>query len=868
MPTDDQKRLDSLIKKYKICFAANNSELGNTNVEMKIKLTNTTPVCYRPYRLSYKEREIVRDIITDLLRCDIIEPATSEYASPVVLVKKKTGGVRMCVDYRKLNSITEKDHFPLPRIEDQLERLAGHMYFTTLDLKSGYHQLRVAEESRPYTAFVTPDGHYQYKRIPFGLTNAPAVFQRAINEILGPIRFSYALAYLDDVLVISKNIEEGLQRLETVFQKFKEAGLTLNEEKCSFLQREVEYLGCVISNGELKPSPQKVSAVLNFPTLQNVHDVRKFLGLASYFRKFIKNFAQKAKPLTLLTKLSTPWIWDQPQQTAFEQLKQELSKGPVLALFNDKFDTQLHTDASKKGLGAILLQKQIDEKWKPVMYMSQQTSQCESNYHSYELETLAIVKACRKFRNYLYGRRFTIVTDCNALRLTWTKRDLSPRIGRWWLELQEYDFEVIYRAGSQMKHVDALSRHVEEVNSIRESDWLNCVQSQDDECRRIRKEIENKTSKEYVIEDNKICKIINNENKLLIPKDVRWRIIKLYHDDNGHPGLTKTIEAIKQKYWFTNMKKFITKYVKSCIPCLCVKKPTGKRRGFLHPIQKVAEPFHTLHIDHLGPFCKSPNGNSYALVVVDAFTKFTWIEPVKDTSVGPVIQCLKLLIKFYGNPTRLISDRGKCFTSKIMKDFCAQENIKHVLNAIASPRSNGQVERFNATILNALSTSIGEDHSSWDDKITAVQRSINVTINATTGKSPSELLYGFRPRLKFDINLQHPVAEDRVTRLKGNRDKALVNINKIANSMKVRYDRNRLRALKFKTGDMVMVERTPLIKGLTSGKLVQKYIGPMKVVATLPNDRYQVESLSKDKRRFKGVVASDKMKIFKIQKNQ
>jgi hypothetical protein len=693
-----QTRLDKLLKDYDDCFAASTSELGNTNVEMRIKLTSTVPVCYKPYRLSFYEREVVRKIVADLMENNIIEPTVSEYASPILLVKKKSGEIRMVVDYRKLNSITEKDHYPLPNIEDQLERLAGHTCFTTLDMASGYHQFRVAEDSKPFIAFVTPDGHYQYKRVPFGLTNAPAVFQRAINEILGPLRFSYALAYLDDILIISKGIDQGLERLEVVLKTFKSAGLTLNKRKCLFLQGEVEYLGSVISEGQVKPSPQKIKAVRNFPTLQNVHDVRKFLGLASYFRKYVKDFARKAKPLTILTKASTPWTWSQTEQGAFDLLKKELGEEPVLALFDPKLETQLHTDASKDGFGAILLQKQLNGAWKPVQYMSQQTSSCESGYHSYELETLAIVVAVRKFRNYLYGRRFTIVTDCNALRLTWTKRDLTPRIGRWWIELQEYDFDVNYRPGTQMKHVDALSRKPPVISLIKESDWLQCVQNMDDECGRIKNEIENGLSKDYRIVEGKICRVVNNENKLLIPKDVRWRIVRQYHDENGHPGFKRTYESISKNYWFAKMKRFVTKYINACIPCLCAKKPTGKRRGYLHPIPKVEQPFHTLHLDHLGPFCRTANDNVYVLVTVDAFTKFTWLEAVKDTSTKPIIQCLKLLMKFYGNPNRIITDRGKGFTSKEMSNFTKSENIKHVLNAIASPRSNGQVERFNSTI--------------------------------------------------------------------------------------------------------------------------------------------------------------------------
>ncbi|KAJ8973137.1 hypothetical protein NQ317_001873 [Molorchus minor] len=345
----------------------------------------------------------------------------------------------------------------------------------------------------------------------------------------------------------------------------------------------------------------------------------------------------------------------------------------------------------------------------------------------------------------------------------------------------------------------------------------------DDECELLKRQIQEGTAdKSYTLVDEKVCKVINNEIKLLIPKDIRWGLVKLYHDDNGHPGPKRTLDAITKKYWFSKIKQFVAKYVNACIPCLCAKVPTRRRRGHLYPIKKIDRPFHTLHLDHLGPFCKSPNGNSYLLVVVEAFTKFTWLEAVKDTSTRPVIDCLRLLMKFCGHPTRIITDRGKGFTSEDMNEFCNSENIKNVLNAIASPRSNGQVERFNRTILNSLTAAIGDDHSSWESKIPEVQSVINSCLNSSTGKSPSELLYRFRPRLKYDIDLLNITSDtDRQEKLKTNRTLALGNLTKTAISMQKHYNKNRLPAIKFKEGDMVLVKRSPLIRGVK-----QRKVGP------------------------------------------
>lgn len=662
---DHMNKLRALLERYSNCFKENTTLLSNIDVEMTIELSSKAAITCKPYRLSLFEREKVRKIVADLMEKGIVEPANSPYASPILLLKKKTGDFRMVVDYRRLNSITVKDKDPLPLIEDQLERVAGNGVFTTLDLRSGYHQINMERESRKYTAFVTPDGHYQYTRVPFGLSNAPAVFQRAINTVLGPIRHDYALVYLDDILVLSKDFNQGLKRLEIVLNRLSEAGLTLNKDKCEFLKTSVEYLGAEISNNTIRPSPRKVEAVVRFAVPTNVHQTRQFLGLASYFRKFIRNFVLKAKPLTLLLKKKTDWVWSTEQQDAFNLLREELSTSPVLATFNTEADTQLHTDASQSGIGGVLLQKQSGNEWKPVAYMSRQTIDAETRYHSYELETLAVYEAVTKFRNYLYGKHFIIKTDCNAMRLTWSKKEMSPRVGRWWLAMQDYDFTVEHCPGTQMKHADALSRNAIKINTIQVNDWVVAVQTQDEDLQLIREQVNNKEAEAcYTIVDDKVCRKVGDQFKIIVPKDVRWRVVRMFHDDNGHPHWERTFHAMKETYWFKDMRKFVKKFVGSCLPCMTSKRVTGKRRTQLHPIEKVAEPFHTLHLDHLGPFCKTPEGNTHILATIDGFTKFVWLEAVPDTSSLYVCKALEQVIKLVHPPKRVITDRGKGFDNR------------------------------------------------------------------------------------------------------------------------------------------------------------------------------------------------------------
>ncbi|KAJ8970407.1 hypothetical protein NQ317_017189 [Molorchus minor] len=335
----------------------------------------------------------------------------------------------------------------------------------------------------------------------------------------------------------------------------------------------------------------------------------------------------------------------------------------------------------------------------------------------------------------------------------------------------------------------------------------------------------------------------------------------MFYDDNGHPGWQRTLRAIQNVYWFKDMKRFIKKFVTNCISCMVTKRPTGRRQGKLHPIEKIEEPFHTLHIDHLGPFCKTEAGNSQVLTIVDAFTKFTWLEAVPNTSSKWVCQKLGQLIKLVHVPKRIITDRGKAFDCKEFRDFCATHNIRHVKNAIASPRSNGQVERTNRTVLESLTASIEGKHNEWDKYLLPVQRGINSTVNSTTNIAPSELLYGFRPNMVNEVRL----TKRKLLDLRKIRQQAKGTCDVTAQKMKYRYDKKRRPAKEYKQGDVVLVEKTTLVKGLSSGKLVPKYVGPVKIIDVLGNDRYRVVSFSTDKRRLKGVVASDRLKPFKSQ---
>ncbi|XP_033228956.1 uncharacterized protein LOC117180569 [Belonocnema kinseyi] len=641
------------------------------------------------------------------------------------------------------------------------------------------------------TAFVTDYGQWEFLRVGFGLVNAPAVFQKTMNQVLK----GCALVYMDDILIATETIEEGFKQLEIVLKALPANNLTLNLSKCKFFQSRIDYLGREISSEGVRPGKRKIDAILKVADPINVKQVRQFLGLAGYFRKFIKDFARKVAPLTNLLRKNVAWSWGEKESEVVKDIKAILVNRPILTIYDPNRETEVHTDACAIGLGAILIQKEGNEK-RVIAYYSRKTTSEEQKYHSYDLETLAVFVALTNFRVYLLGIKFTVVTDCSAVRATANKKDIQPRVARWWVYLQDYNFEIAYRPGAQAAHVDFLSR-----NPI--------------EC----------------------CK--------------------------GHFALERTLDKVREHYWFKGLRKYVSKYVNACLNCLYYKSATGRKPGFLHPIEKIAIPFHTLHHDHVGPFVRSTRRNTQILTIVDGFTKFCILEPVHDTSVKQVLKALYQLIAIFGVPTRIISDRGTAFTSHTFRAFCVEFGIKHVLNAVTTPRANGQCERMNRTVLSSLAaTCAGGAEDSWDENVKKVQSVINCSINRTTRMSPTQLLFGYKPRSLADANLLAATQNtlDQVD-LQDMRSAAKASTDEEQDRQKKRFDVRRFKPPSYRVGHVVMVDAHPVATS-ESKKLAAKAKGPLKVTAVLPNDRYEVQDLRDLKKspNQRSTVAVDSLK--------
>eukprot|EP00731_Ephydatia_muelleri_P034136 Em0048g12a len=424
-----------------------------------IETGNARPVKLPPYRIPQAYRETIQLEVKEMLEAGIIEPSTSDWCAPIVPVKKKDGTLRLCVDYRRLNAVSESDAYPMPRVDDLIDRLGGVSYITTMDLTRGYWQVPVSPDDKHKTAFAAPSGLFQFTRMPFGLKGAPATFQRLVDRVLQGLE-EFSGAYIDDIIVFSKLWTDHIRHLQVVLGRLQLAGLTVKISKCHFGVTACSYLGFVVGGGLVKPEPSKVQAVLNFPTPTDKTGVRAFLGLTGYYRRFIPDFASLAAPLTDLTRKCAPTrvSWSNECEQAFTSLKGCLCSDPVLRSPNFEKQFILQTDASNRGIGAVLSQCDEEGQEHPVAYYSRKLLPREERYSTVEKECLAIKQAIHHFRMYLLGRQFKVETDHQALVWMDRLKDTNARLTRWSLLLQSYDFLVEHRKGLKNGNADGLSR--------------------------------------------------------------------------------------------------------------------------------------------------------------------------------------------------------------------------------------------------------------------------------------------------------------------------------------------------------------------------------------------------------------------------
>ncbi|GFV27780.1 transposon Tf2-11 polyprotein [Trichonephila clavipes] len=512
-----------------------------------------------------------------------------------------------------------------------------------------------------------------------------------------------------------------------------------------------------------------------------------------------------------------------------------MSEGPILHLYKYGRKTELHTDACKQGYGAILLQEAEDGKLHPVYYMSKKKNTAEEKYDSYELE---------------HFRRLC-------------KKELITRIARWALQLEEFDYEIEHRAGSRMKHVDALSRYpVMMVCNDTLTSKLKNSQEEDDNIQTFKSLLEKQESEEFFERNGILYKYLNGRELIVTPKAMQAELIKLIHE-NGHFSVGKTEEIVKQEFFIPNLTNVVKKVIVNCVPCILANKKTGKKEGFLNPISKESIPLSTYHVDFIGPLPYTNKNYQHIFTVVDAFTKFTWLYPVKTVSAESALEKLKQQQRTFGNPIRIISDRGSAFTSKLFNDYCDEENIQHLQIATGVPRGNGQVKRIHRTLIPVLTKLSLDESTKWYKYVDRLQRILNTTISRSTKWTPFELLVGINMRNKEDILIKdlllEEIAKELLEQREFLRNDAKKNIETLQSENRKTYNRRRKKASLYKEGDLVAIQRTQFGAGL---KLRPKFLGPYKVTKVNSKDRYEVEKVGQHDGPNSTTTSADLMKHF------
>lgn len=728
-------------------------KLGRTKlVEHYIDTGDVRPFKQRQYLLSPARQAQLHQEVEEMLNLGVIQPSNSPWSSPILLVPKKNGELRACFDGRKLNSVTVKDAYPLPQVDSILNRLRDAQYLSSIDLKKAFWQIPLEKSSCEKTAFCVPGmGLFEFVVMPFGLSNSPQTLQRTIERVLGPDLLNrQVFVYLDDIIVASPTFETHIQTLNLICERLKAAGFTLQLAKCEFCRPSLSFLGFIVDKDGLRTDPEKVAAIVNYTPPTNTTEIKRLIGMISYYRRFLKNFSIIAAPITQLLhdkKKGQAVSWTSEAQEAFEKIKVLITSAPVLASPDFSQPFYIQTDASDVGVGCVLFQK-LDGVEHPVAFASRSLTKAERKYSPTERELIGIIFGIEKFRGYVEGTGFTVITDCASLQWLHRLREPTGRLSRWCLRLSQFTFDVQHRPGTQNVVPDALSRQVSflQTQSLIPDEWYlqtieKILDSPDD-------------YPDFRVEGQALYKYLpsplpNESNlsdwKLVVPTDNREPILQQMHDDPtaAHLGTAKTMARILEFYYWPKLRQSVSRYVKNCKICASQKCDNLARPGFMGKEKEVSFPFQALSMDLLGPLPKSKRGNQYVFVVTDHFTKFVLMKPLRKATAASIITFLREHVFFvYGIPEIVIFDNGSQFVSKDFQRFLQQCKVPKIwFNARYHPQVN-PTERVNRVIVTAISSYIIDNHRVWDEKLPELAQALRLAKHDTTQMPPSYLVFG------------------------------------------------------------------------------------------------------------------------------
>ena len=866
-----------------------------------LKDPNCKPVCSKQRRRSPKDTQTLIACVKEMEEAGLIARSDSPWSSQPVLVKKVRDGVvldekRPCWDYRWVNDLIVGDAHPLPLPEDMFDKLQGHRLFSKMDLTKGFWQIPLDEASRKILAMDTPLGLYEPNSMPFGMKNAPAVFQREMQRVLKDRLYQGVMVFIDDILIYSKTAKEHAELVEWVLQRLTEEGYYAHPDKCEFFQREVSFLGHVVSEMGVAVQMHKVRAVTEWPEPKAKREVRAFLGLTNYYRKFIPSFSEIAAPLTDLTGKDVPFRWTEREQCAFELLKLRMTTADVLAHPRPERPYIVTTDASGFALSGVLSQDQPDGTRRPVAYMSSKLNPAERRYATHEKELLAIVKAVEHWRCYLEGSAHPILllSDHRSLQHLNTQPNLSDRQARWVEKLSDFEFRIEYIKGNLNRVADELSRRADyeaeasaeklsesesnrsheppRVKLVQQTEAGNTVTTTNDEKGEdgvqplwqvrmdgfpLLDEIQEAARRDAVYQQT-LARPQPRDDGLTVGEGLLWTcegllyiptdpplqqlLIRHVHDSptGGHMGLAKTMARLTSTCWWPGMKAMIADYVRGCVTCAATKPSLHRPAGMLRPLPIPDKPWRVITIDFVGPLPRTADYFNYVLVVQDKFSKMAHFIPTTTnvTAEGTATLLLENVVRLHGLPEAIISDRGHEFTAHLFQQLWTAFGTELRLSTAYHPQSDGGTERLIRELEQQLRSHANRARNNWKQWLPIVEMHYNSDRHGSTGKTPFEM-NGVDWRDQWAVamssarpRLSNDAAEDLLRDIRTTWEDARQVMIRQRAQQKKFADKRR-REERYKVGDQVMLTTEKLAEG--RGKLTDRWIGPFTVVEAFEN---------------------------------
>jgi hypothetical protein len=808
-------------------------------------------------------------------------------ASPVFFVKKKDGTLRFVQDYRKLNAMTIRNRYPLPLVPDIMSRVAGAKFFTKLDVRWGYNNIRIREGDEWKAAFRTNRGSYEPLVMFFGLCNSPATFQTMMNDIFKElIDEGVVVVYMDDILIFTKTREEHQKVVSRVLQILKDNNLYLKPEKCIFEVQKVEFLGLILSENQVEMDPVKVEGVRTWPIPKTVKQLQSFLGFINFYRRFIEGFSRIARSLNDLTRKDAKWVWEQKQQQAFDDLKSHVTSSPLLVQPDVTRPFKLETDASDYATGAVLSQLCEDEKWRPVAFLSKSLSDTERNYPIHDKEMLSVIRALKEWRHLLEGAThpIDIYNDHRNLTYFMQAQDLNRRQARWSLDLSRFQFTMHHRPGKSSGKPDALSRRIDHKEGVKDNtnqilltpeafavkaaggvvlttedtsfiDRIRNCKHRDDAVTKAFKALQGTTGTLHGAEWSEEEGIVTFNGKIYVPRDAKLRhdIAHAHHNSviAGHPGRWKTLELVSRNYWWPGISRYIASYVKGCDQCNRMKNFPSAPAGRLSPNAIPERRWQVITTD-LIPGLPESHGFNTIWVAVDRLSKRVHIAPTTNEvdSVGLARLFRDHVWRHHGLPDQIISDRGAQFVSSFTRELNRLLGIQTALSTAFHPQTDGQTERVNQEIEQYLRMFVNQRQDDWTEWLPLAEFAYNNRVHSSTRRTPFEIDTGQHPRMGVEPRRQTRVeaVEEFTSRIQKATEEAQSALKQAADDMSRFHDRHRGEDTTFKVGDKVWLDSRNIKTTRPAKKLDYRWFGPFPIEQVISKNAYKLKLTAPFKR--------------------